>query len=126
MKLNADCIRDVMICIEENLEYNTEWTIKTLHDFLPEYTFEELSYTCQKLNEGGLLNVMTVPMMSYIEPQIARVQSLTFDGHEYLETIRSPKIWQQTKEYIKSTSLGVSIAVIGEIAKRLTLKSINI
>ena len=126
MKLNADCIRDVMICIEENLEYNAEWTINKLHDFLPEYTLEELSYTCQKLSEGGLLNIITVSMISYTEPQIARVRSLTFDGHEYLENIRSPKIWQQTKEYIKSTSLGTSITVIGEIAKRLVLKSINI
>ncbi len=126
MKLNIDCVRDVMLCIEENLSYNSEWTIDKLSDYLPEYSEDELSYTCYKLYEAELLNVMVVRIAGYVEPQVARIQSLTFSGHEYLENIRSPKIWQETKSFIKNAASNASLAIIGEVAKKLTLKSLGI
>lgn len=47
MKLNPDCIRDILVTVEST-EYNSAYTIDKLHEKLPAYTVEELNYHCFK------------------------------------------------------------------------------
>ena len=57
MTLNADCIRDLLLYLEENLSYVegvTDMTHKkigigALAQKLPQYTEEEVRYTVEKL-----------------------------------------------------------------------------
>ena len=41
MKLNPDCIRDILIVVE-SMEYGTAYTLPRLSDQLPNYSTEEL------------------------------------------------------------------------------------
>ena len=43
MKLNMDCIRDILIAVE-SLNYGDVYTIPKLHDNLPNYSEETLDY----------------------------------------------------------------------------------
>jgi hypothetical protein len=44
------------------------------------------------------------------------LEGLTWEGHEFLDTVRSPEIWRRTKEAAGKVG-GVSISILAEIAK---------
>lgn len=123
MKLNFDCIRDIMICIEKN-EFGKELTLDQLNSLLPKYSENELHYTCLKLEEGNLLNILTVPIMGQSFPDIKYISDLTFYGHEFLEDIRSDNVWGKTKEVAKNIG-ATSLASLKEIATCVILELIK-
>src|SRR5690625_2055297 len=114
MKLNHDCIRDLLLAIEEHTTINKHLD----HDeilSLPElesYDSETIIYTAQKLNEAGFVNVNFDFFMDDM-PHIA-ISSLTYEGHNFLDTIRDHKVWRKTKETASKLS-SVSITVMSEI-----------
>ena len=50
-----DCVRDVMLYVEENLA-NNGLNISSLYTSLKKYSHEDIKYTCKKLNEALFLN----------------------------------------------------------------------
>ena len=124
MKMNIDCIRDVMLTIEDQLEFGEQWTIDTLHTLLPNYAEDELQYVCLKLHEGGYLNVLTINVLGCASPLVARIHDLTFAGHEFLETIRPKTVFEKTKSIAKN--LGTqSLSAITQIATSVLPEVIN-
>lgn len=61
---------------------------------------------------------MTVPMMGSNLPGIKQIAGMTYEGHEFLDTIREKTGWDKTKEIAKKTGAG-SIKLLGEIAKEV-------
>ncbi len=49
---------------------------------------------------------------------------LTWDGHDFLDSIRDPVIWQETKEGVKKAG-GFSLELLGDLAKGLLKKKIE-
>ncbi len=123
MKLNYDCVRDVMLAIEDNLEFGNEWTINNLVELLPDYTENEIHYACLKLHEGGYLNALTAQGFGIAPSMIARIQDLTFDGHELLGTIRPQSVYEKTKKKVLkelgSASLSIFSSVASSVAKSM-------
>ncbi|MGY0523152.1 DUF2513 domain-containing protein [Pseudomonas aeruginosa] len=53
------------------------------------------------------------------------MSSLTFDGHKYLDNIRDPKIWKESKK-ISSKLASVSIDIMSEIAAKVITKTLGL
>ena len=53
MKLNHDCVRDLMLFIEDNLDMGFYMDISKIA--IPSYENQELLYTALKLQEAGYL-----------------------------------------------------------------------
>lgn len=100
MKLNPDCIRDVLIAVE-SCDFGERLNLDSLHDACPQYTENELWYTCLKLNEGNFLDIDTVSWVHSTMPSIKSINCLTFSGHEFLANIQPNTIWEDTKKVIK-------------------------
>ncbi len=113
MKFNIDCARDIMLTIEEHLGYNEKWSVQQLVDFLPNYSEDELSYTCQKLYEGGYLNLCLLGNALPFMHGIANIQDLTFQGHEFLDSIRQKNVW----DCIKDVSLSIGAKSLSSVAQ---------
>lgn len=117
MKLNVNCIRDIMIFVESRpLEPHLNLT--KLIDALPQYTEDEIYYNCLKLSEGDLLDVKTVPIAGSYNLGIKSIHHLTFYGHEFLEHIRGEDNWtkiKQTAEKVGSFSISTLMAVATEV-----------
>lgn len=113
MKLNLDCIRDILIVVED-IEYGKDLTIPTLQQKLSNYSENELQYHCLKLLEGGFLDATT---NRYIRShkQISKINDLTYEGHQFLSDIRSDTTWNNTKEVAKSIGIE-SLHAIKDIA----------
>ena len=81
MKINPDCVRDILIHIE-SFEYGSAHTIEQMCSELPHYSYEELDYHCLHLYDAGFIKAT--------------------QGHQFLDEIRSDNVWNKTKETAKS------------------------
>ena len=123
MTLDNDCIREILLTVESR-PFNECLTLSGLVEKLPQYSEETLWYTCLKLEEGGLLNLVTVTLPGYGMPSIKEINDMTFKGHEFLSNIHDSKVWSGIKSIAakigaKSTEAIVQIAsnVITELIK---------
>lgn len=123
MKLNPDCIRDILITVE-NSEFGSHMTLEKLCEKLPNYTRDEIHYCCIKLNEAGMLEVLIVQMMRQTMPGIKTINDLTFEGHEFLADIKSDNAWNKTKSIAKNIGSfsihalkDISVGVVSELIK---------
>lgn len=120
MKLNQDCIRDLLLYLEENLKLNDYLSISNIS--LKKYSSEELLYTADKLYEAGYLKCSrkvydNTDLMIF-------VSSITYTGHQFLDNIRDDKVFAKTKS-ILSGFKSVSIEIISETASKVITNLIN-
>ena len=120
MKLNQDCIRDLLLYLEENLKINDYLSISNIA--LKNYSSEELLYTADKLCEAGYLKCSrkvydNTDLMIF-------VSSITYTGHQFLDNIRDDKVFAKTKSVLSSFK-SVSIEIISETASKVVTNLIN-
>lgn len=123
MQLNSDCVRDTLLAIEEAGFYET-LKFNELCEKLPQYNFEDIWYTCLKLKEGGYLDVLTLETLNCPKPQIARIKDITFQGHEFLNSVRGETNWEKTKDIAKKTG-AFSLKALSSIAQGVVTAAIN-
>lgn len=123
MKLNPDCIRDILITIEA-MEYNSVYTLTKLQANLPGYSEDVLNYHCLQMIDANLLNAKTINVMGEISPQIWRIFDLTYQGHQFLADIRSDTSWNKTKSIAKTVG-SESIHALKDIAVGVVTSTIQ-
>ena len=120
MKLNPDCIRDLLLYLEDNLvivNRNTfsEITLEQLKQkFLEFYSEDDIFYSIYNLHKirfiDGKINDVSDMKMFYCE-----IQNITWSGHQFINTVRPKSIWDATKN--GAYKLGItSISALSSIA----------
>ena len=105
MKLNPDCVRDVLLSIESVTDCNTVWKYqkdKCIPNFLLTYSHEEIVY---HVKQCKLANLIT-NLKQYDMYTALFVNDLTPAGHQFLDFARSSTIWEK----VKSTSKKIGVA----------------
>ncbi len=123
MKLDSDCIRDILLTVE-SLQYGAVLTIPALADKLPAYSKDTLEYHCSKLLEAGFIDALTVTVAGCAHSPIAQINDLTYVGHEFLSSIRSDTIWNKTKKIAKDIGVS-SLSTLGDIALKLAASFVS-
>lgn len=116
---DMDLIRDILLRVEADPKLEgTDWMPFDKASEFPGHSLKEIQYHADLLIESGMLNGNAsgdVPMIS----------RLTWNGHEFLDSIRNPEIWQRVKERV--TGLGtVGLALIWELAKAELRKKLKL
>lgn len=119
MRLNADCVRDVMLFLEENLELVSFLECSNIEI---NYNSNDVTYTCAKLIEAGyLIGNTTVDLSGHMKVVI---NSITWNGHQFLDNVRSNTVWNKTKE--TAIKLGsVSVSFLSNIAAQIIANVIS-
>lgn len=122
MRINYDCIREVLmrlediIVLDKDLEFN-DVDLDELCAELPDYKKQDVAYSLLMLDEaeyihaniigadGGIVNIL--------------VSGITFEGHKYLDTVRSSPIWEETKKTFKEKAIEMTIETIILVAKSI-------
>ncbi len=127
MKLNNDCIRAVMLELEEtlNLSVNSNGEIEShslwlesLFDALPNYSKEDIFYSLDNLKQAGYVELTT----QWADGEVlclCAITKITFEGHEFLNRIRDSKRWAVVKgglSAIRDYSLSAITAVAEGVA----------
>lgn len=112
MKLDQDCIRDVLLQVEA-ADLSDHPTAATLHRKLPRYSEDELCYACYLLGDAGYLDIEKT---YFIRRPAVRVNGITYKGYSFLEQIRDDTVWGKVKARAKK--LGVAaLSGLADIAK---------
>ena len=135
MKLDIECLRDVLICVEENtglhkscvfydvpamekscnmLDKVTPDVSEYQQELLKKYENDALFYHVLMCVEGDLIK-RTTGNASYE----AVISGMTFEGHDFLESIRNPSIWKKIKDTVIESGGKLSFEMVKELAKLL-------
>ena len=140
MRINADCIRDILICVEDNTGirryctlFDTNGVDVKSSDFLklcrevPDYQVPLLEKYC---NEAVLYHAAYCIKADLATGKITDdriiISDLTVEGHELVAKIRDPERWTKVKialtavhDYslsaLKSISEGISAGLFSEL-----------
>lgn len=112
MKLNPDCMRDILL-VMENAGYLEELSPSTVYKNLPNYAEDEINYSIIKLKEAGFIDAIIREYNNGIA--ILRLDDITYTGHQFLADIRSENIWNDVKEVSKKVGSN-SISALSQIA----------
>lgn len=111
MKRDMELVRLVLLKVEDEGETPDTW-IEEFSVAGYEEAPDAVAYHVWLLSEAGMLLAEQTPTNEFVmEPKC-----LTWAGHEFLDTIRDPEVWRQTKEGAKSAG-GVGMELLWDIAK---------
>jgi len=121
MKLNPDCIRDILLVIEElsnniNFIYSRE-----LIKYLPQYDSVEILYHVRQME---MSNLIIIPLNSFSLDGSYLIKDLTPNGHKLIADIRKENNWKKTKE-IASKVGSFSLDAISTISSNIISKLIT-
>ena len=128
MKLNHDCLREVMLAIEDidiaEIPFGTD----------NYYLYEDIKLVEKYSKEDILYSLIQLTDAQYIDGSVegygdgetgVTFSKITWKGHEYLDTVRDPKVWKQTKA-ATSKLASVSIDIVTQVATNVSLKLLGI
>lgn len=131
MKLNYECVRDVMLYLEAQpyITLNKDGAptfksiaLKQISDCLPNFKKEDIYYALFNLEQAGFIKASSQPGNGAI--QIYLVNYITYEGHEFLERIKEPSIWEKTRT-IAGKIGAASLSIISQIASDIIIKLVT-
>lgn len=123
MKLNHECVRDLLLTIE-SLEYGESLT---LHNYaqkplLSKYEDVDIVYTAERLLEAGFINGIVRRLTG--NNVILKINGLTWDGHQFLDNIRDVEVWEKTKKAASKVA-STSLTILADIAASVLKKTLG-
>ncbi len=105
MKLNPDCIRDLLLYLENTLSVSKHGcnvfsfdslSIRQISQGLPTYQDTELVNTIMALEDGGFISASA----DYCGEGICvlEVNQITYSGYQFIEAVRPDDIWGKIKK----------------------------
>lgn len=125
MKINHECIRDVMIYLESYNYYTLDSDgqvvpnqifIHNIFTALPQYSEPDIFYSIFNLSQAGYLNISSDIKQYGIK---CAVNYITFNGHEFLEKIKSDNNWSKVKKGLNFLQ-DYSLSAISALASGIT------
>ena len=123
MKLNYNLIRNLLLKAE-NQKYDSSLSQSELDKFIKKYGYniEELIYHLKRLKEANYIDV-TIQYASN-KVYIYKFNNITWEGHQFLDTIRSNKVWSVSKKVADELKIK-SVSAFSQIAIQVSSNLIN-
>ncbi len=116
MKLNYDCVREVLLYIEENLQYGQILYSSDIE--LENYEYEDVQYTIDLLADSAYIKANKLQVLGPTLPSF-HIYSLTMQGHELLDNIRDNSVWKKIKKRKISGLASVSLPIINSLGSTI-------
>ncbi len=118
MRLNYNCIRDILLYVEDNTTFeNNAIDATELTDYFKDkYEVGTIYYHIKMIAQANFVDDVT---WSNGEPE--DISCLSWEGHQYLDSIRDDSIWQSVTEKIKplkSIPLEMIVPIATEFIKQ--------
>jgi hypothetical protein len=98
MKFEPELVRDILLDIEELHQYPEPFIFSDNSKFnrAKKYEVNTFVYHCKLLSEAGFIN-WSPKFDGSNSLYIAFINGITYQGHQFLDSVRSPKVWRETK-----------------------------
>lgn len=121
-KRDMDLVRALMLKLESfEMRHGDVFSIVPVDSeiSIPGYDEDSIGYHLSLLREKGLINCPgSQPMLGIT------YSGLTWDGHDFLDSVRDPEIWKRTKDGARSAG-GFTVDLLRDLAKGLIKKQIE-
>ena len=107
MRINIDCLRDVLLYCINNLDYIENgyiWKCEVveLNDIyksedLQQYPKKDIMYSVLKLKESEYIKISCEQPKEATYINDCVIMDVTMKGHQFAETIKEPTVWEKTK-----------------------------
>lgn len=123
MKINYDCLRDVLIALEEYLTLSDDFgyeeipLINFIHfQELSRYDAKQIAYCVFKLAEAQYIETGQIYRS---EKRIyCSIKCITYKGHEFISNTINPDIWKKTTNIAKKVG-SFSMSILSQIASNV-------
>jgi hypothetical protein len=120
---DIDLMRDILLRIEadEMMDGTREFMFESPSDLgLPNQSSDEVAYHIALLIESGLIKgAISSGFRLHV------ISALTWDGHEFLDNIRDPNVWANTKQRLATLNTA-SVSIIRELAESEMKKQLGL
>jgi len=113
MKRDMELIRKILLYLEEKQDVSN-WDAVVIEKYDPKV----ISYHIKLLYQAGLIEAKPLNTKDSYGMWLAK--GLTWDGHEFLDSVKNDTVWEKVKEGIKSKGLElgqVSFSVLIDFVK---------
>ncbi|EOS7924851.1 DUF2513 domain-containing protein [Enterococcus hirae] len=126
MKLDHDLVRDILF-FAEDLPYSTFASGDKIFksERLKKYSEDQINYAITRLGNDDAQFIKGYVKIASGKPYMSVVSGLTFEGHQYLDKVRDPKVWAESKK-ISSKLASVSLDMMSNIASDVIVKMIKL
>lgn len=120
MKLNPDCIRDILIYIENKSTFSNAvmYSSDDIPNDLSKYSHETIIYHLSQCTQNEYFN----GCQSYDSGDTWCIGDLTPKAHEFLADIRNDTVWNKTKEIGRKIGVGSLkslVSIAGSVASNI-------
>lgn len=105
MKRDMELVRKLVLFLESNDEVDESTEIE-----VEDYDHEAIRYHLALMGEAGLLNVTHCR-------ECVIVTGITWQGHEFADLVRDPKVWQSTLTTVAKKTGSISFDIIVQVLK---------
>lgn len=104
MKLNLDCMRDILLTLEQ-FDYGEIVHPKDLEKRLSSnYSRADVYYSALKLAEAGFIKADYFDIPGDV-PEISLIYDITYAGHEFLNSIRPTSVWHKLSPVLQNAGI---------------------
>lgn len=109
MKRDLDLIREILIKAEE-----ADGGISDCDLVNERYTITEVAFNVEFMRERGLIEASVEHAGFNNTPYSVDIDRITWDGYDYLDAIRSRKVWEKARQAISAAVGDTSLSVVKE------------
>jgi len=95
MKLNPNCIRDILLYLEEHLDISPKLEYQEVDAYQLtehlEYSIQEIINTLLVLHDANFIILSIDGSLSNVD-----VYRITYSGYQFIESIRPKSVWEKT------------------------------
>ena len=115
MKLDPDCIRDILFVVEDKTGYQVYTSAYEVAESINKYPHDVVMY---HIDQCEMYGFFTKVQHYQNGDDDSTIYDLSPKGHEFIRNIRSDNVWNKIKENAKTFG-GFSISILGELAKSI-------
>ena len=120
MKRDMDLIRLILLKIEKEVDGEPVWDLS-----IEGYDMKQVAYHCKLLWEHGFIDEYS-PDDGDDELLDFAVGSLTWEGHEYLDTVRDNGFWNKIKTVMKDKMIPMTLSFVISTAEAFVCKQLGL
>lgn len=115
MKINEECIRDILSYLVNNLtiqisnnnrgDFNSISLLSLIKNFEEKYSKEDIWYSVYNLSQDRFIETNDIRKQSRNGFAYVDIYNVTHRGHQFYETIQPESIWSKTKSVVSKVGV---------------------
>lgn len=123
MRRDLDLIRTILLAVEAA---PAGTMIRNTNIEAPGFEPVAVSEHVQLLTDAGYLDANISAELNPSRPRECHIHGLTWQGHDYLDTVRSPEIWMNTKQALAKAGGSAALEVVKQVASALMKQQLGL